>query len=166
MTRTLILIRHCKSNWAANQSDHARPLNPRGLRAAPRLGAFLAKHDLTPDQVFCSDATRTQQTYAGIATQLPGAPAPQLSRAFYLAEPATMMSALRTATGTCVAIIGHNPGIAALAWHLTDPTPSDERFAMYPTGATTVLKIDTPWADLTTGTLAHFTTPRDLPDPT
>jgi phosphohistidine phosphatase len=165
MTRTLILIRHCKSDWTANQEDHARPLNPRGHRAAPRIGAFLAQQGLTPDQVLCSDAQRTQETYAGIASALPGAPAPTLSRALYLAAPETMLSAVRAATGTCVALIGHNPGIAALAWHLTDPAPNDERFATYPTGATTILRVDTPWADLTAGALTHFTTPRDLPDP-
>lgn len=165
MTRTLVLIRHCKSDWSANESDHARPLNPRGQRAAPRIGAFLASLGLVPDLALCSDATRTQETYAGIASALTGAPAPTLSRALYLAEPETMLSALRAATGTCVAVIGHNPGIAALAWHLTDPAPNDERFAMYPTGATTILSVDTPWAELTAGTLTHFTTPRDLSDP-
>lgn len=165
MTRHLILIRHCKSDWSANQQDHSRPLNPRGRRSAPRLGAYLASIGLVPDQALCSDALRTQETWAGIASALPGAPAPELSRALYLAEPEAMLSALRAATGTCVALIGHNPGIGELAWHLTDPAPSDERFGMYPTGATTILQIDTPWADLATGNFQHFTTPRDLPDP-
>ncbi|MEJ6390856.1 SixA phosphatase family protein [Gymnodinialimonas ulvae] len=165
MTRTLILIRHCKSDWSANQNDHDRPLNPRGRRAAPRLGAFLAQHDLCPDQVLCSDAMRTRETYAGIATSLLDAPAPTLSRALYLGEPDIMLGALRAATGSCVALIGHNPGIATLAWQLAETPANDERFAMYPTGATTVLTIDTPWTKLSTGTLTHFTTPRDLPDP-
>ena len=165
MTRTLILIRHCKSDWSANQSDHARPLNPRGRRSAPRLGAFLAREGLVPDQILCSDAQRTRETWAGIAAELPATPPPELSRALYLAEPAAMLSAIRAASGQTVALVGHNPGIAALAWHLTDTPPDDERFGLYPTGATTVLRFAGPWSDLQTGELTHFTTPRDLPDP-
>ncbi|MEX3016848.1 histidine phosphatase family protein [Gymnodinialimonas hymeniacidonis] len=165
MTRTLILIRHCKSDWSANQEDHARPLNPRGRRAAPRLGAFLAAEGLAPDEVLCSDAMRTRETWAGIASQLPDAPAPTLSRTLYLADPAAMLTAIRAGTGTIVAVIGHNPGIGELAWSLAEKPPHDERFGMYPTGATTVLRVGAPWSDLTTGEVTHFTTPRDLPDP-
>lgn len=166
MTRTLILIRHCKSDWSANQADHARPLNPRGQRAAPRLGAFLAREGIVPDEVLLSDALRTRETWAGIATHLPSAPAPTLNPALYLAEPAVMLKALQDATGQTVALIGHNPGIEALAWHLTrHRRPEDERFASYPTGATTVLRVSTPWAYLSSGTVTHFTTPRDLDDP-
>jgi len=165
MTRHLILIRHCKSDWSANQQDHARPLNPRGQRAAPRIGAYLASLGLTPDQVLCSDAQRTQDTWSGIARALPGAPAPQLSRALYLADPRAMLAALRDATGSCVAIIGHNPGIGELAMRLTDPAPDDDRFGMYPTGATTILEVETEWPELSSGKLLHFVTPRELPDP-
>ena len=40
MTRTLILIRHAKSDWDDPRlTDHQRALNPRGRRAAPRIGA-------------------------------------------------------------------------------------------------------------------------------
>ena len=40
MTCTLILTRHAKSAWDATvPSDHARPLNKRGLRAAKKAGA-------------------------------------------------------------------------------------------------------------------------------
>ncbi|MBF9044954.1 histidine phosphatase family protein [Rhodobacterales bacterium HKCCE4037] len=165
MPRTLVLIRHCKSDWSANQPDHARPLNARGARAAPQLGAFLAREGFVPDEVLCSDAQRTQETWAGIASELPGAAVPTLSRSLYHAEPGTLLQALRAATGQTVALIGHNPGIGALANALADPRPDDDRFGLYPTGATTVLRIDTPWKDLSTGTLLHFTTPRDLPDP-
>ncbi len=165
MTHTLILIRHCKSDWTANQEDHARPLNPRGKRAAPRLGAFLLAEGLAPDMVLCSDAIRTRETWAGIASQLPGAPAPTLSRDLYLADPPAILSAIRAETGNTIAVIGHNPGIGELAWALAETPPGDERFGMYPTGATTVFRIGTSWSDLASGDVIHFTTPRDLPDP-
>lgn len=164
MTRTLILIRHCKSDWDGNTDDHERPLSARGQRAAPRIGAFLATHRLIPDVVLCSDALRTRQTWAGIADHLHGAPKPTLNAALYLAEPEVMLKALQATSAHTVAMIAHNPGTAALAWALAHTPPADDRFAQYPTGATTVLQFDEaimPGA----GRILHFTTPRDLPDP-
>jgi phosphohistidine phosphatase len=167
MTLTLILIRHCKSDWTAGAtSDHARPLNPRGRRDAPRIGKWLASQGLAPTAALCSDARRTQETWAAIADQLQTPPAPTLSRTLYLAEPAQMLDALyRTRDHATVAMIGHNPGIGALAWTLADAAPDHPRFADYPTGATTVLSFPVPtWREIMTGTVTHFTTPHDLPD--
>ncbi|GAB5449533.1 SixA phosphatase family protein [Gymnodinialimonas sp.] len=164
MSQTVILIRHCKSDWDGSTGDHARPLSARGFRSAPRIGAFLAQHNLIPDVVLCSDAMRTRQTWAGIADHLPGAPQATLDPNLYLAEPERMLKALQATTAPLVAMIAHNPGTAALAWALAQTPPPDERFGAYPTGATTVLRFDgaiTPGA----GTVLHFTTPRDLPDP-
>lgn len=166
MTRTLILIRHCKSDWDGSTGDHDRPLNPRGRRAAPRIGAFLHANRLVPDQVLCSDARRTRETWAGIADHLPGAAAATLDAGLYHADPAGMLGILHGATGRTLAMIGHNPGIGALARHLAEAPPRDARFDHYPTGATLVLVFDAPsWRDITKGNVAHFTTPRDLPDP-
>jgi phosphohistidine phosphatase len=80
MTRTLILIRHAKSDWEHPAlDDHDRPLNARGQRSAPRIGAWLAAQGLAPDAVLCSTARRTRETWQGIATRLPGAPEPVFS---------------------------------------------------------------------------------------
>jgi phosphohistidine phosphatase len=164
LSRTVILIRHCKSDWDGSTGDHARPLSARGHRAAPRIGAFLAQHDLVPEAALCSDALRTRQTWAGIADQLPAAPEARLDPALYLAEPEVMLNALQATQTATIAMIAHNPGTAALAWALTGSPPEDPDFERYPTGAVTVLRFDgaiTPGA----GHLLHFTTPRRLPDP-
>ena len=64
----LILIRHAKSSWAnPGQGDHARPLNPRGRRAATAIGGWLADKGYVPDLILCSDAQRTRETTAGTA---------------------------------------------------------------------------------------------------
>ncbi len=162
--RTVILIRHCKSDWDGSTADHDRPLSARGRRAAPRIGTFLARHDLIPDQVLCSDAVRTRQTWAGIAGRLPSGPTPTFSHALYLAEPDAMLTALQASDAATIALIAHNPGIAALAWGLTHTPPADARFASYTTGATTVLRFD---GAITVGEghVIHFTTPRDLEEP-
>ena len=36
--RTLLIVRHAKSDWEAGAPDHERPLNARGRREAPELG--------------------------------------------------------------------------------------------------------------------------------
>ncbi|MBY4894710.1 histidine phosphatase family protein [Rhodobacteraceae bacterium N5(2021)] len=164
MSRIVILIRHCKSDWDGSTDDHDRPLSARGNRAAPRIGAFLSQHGLVPDVALCSDAMRTRQTWAAVAAHLPGAPPPNLSAALYLAEPEVMLKALQATTAPTVAMIAHNPGTAALAWALTQTPPADSRFATYPTGATTVLQFDGAIAP-GAGHLLHFIVPRDLDDP-
>ena len=72
MTRTLILMRHAKSDWGhAGLADHDRPLNARGTRDAPRMGAWLRGKGHLPDEVLCSTATRTRQTLEGLGLSVP-----------------------------------------------------------------------------------------------
>ncbi|ABD53548.1 SixA phosphatase family protein [Jannaschia sp. CCS1] len=167
MSRTLILIRHCKSDWTTDApTDHDRVLNPRGRRDAPRIGAWLAARDLIPDTVLCSDAQRTQETWERIATRLPSQPPVSLSHALYLAEPAAMLHAIRKAAGKTVALVGHCPGILTLAWDLAAMPVADPDFGAYPTGAVTVFDFDdATWGAVEQGEIRAFVTPRSLPDP-
>ncbi|NJL28825.1 MAG: histidine phosphatase family protein, partial [Thermoanaerobaculia bacterium] len=53
--KQLLLLRHGKSDWGTElASDHERPLNPRGERAARRVGQFLRRVELVPDRVVSS----------------------------------------------------------------------------------------------------------------
>src|SRR5262249_41406064 len=59
----LMLLRHAKSSWDdGSLEDFDRPLAPRGEAAAPRMGAYMAAHDLAPQLILCSPAVRTRQT--------------------------------------------------------------------------------------------------------
>lgn len=160
--KTLILMRHAKSDWDDPRlSDHARPLNKRGRRSATALGKWLRKQALAPDQILCSSAIRTQETFVRLA--LPGTP--DVLDSLYLAEPEQMLTELRRATGSIVLMIGHNPGIAHFAQALVATPPRHERFDDYPTGATLVVGFDiNAWVDLRPGTgrVQHFITPGDL----
>ena len=145
--RRLILIRHAKSSWDdAEMPDHDRPLNPRGRRASAELGQWLASRDYLPDQVLCSTAARTRETFAALG--LEGAPEPEFVKALYHAEPDTMLAALKGATGQVVMMLGHNPGIAAFAALLPAEPPHHADFARYPTAATLVVDFEIEsWAD-------------------
>ncbi|WP_158969149.1 SixA phosphatase family protein [Chachezhania sediminis] len=164
MTRTLILMRHAKSSWDDPRlDDHDRPLNKRGRKSAVALGDWLALEGIAPDQVLCSTATRTQETYEGLKIPL----LPQLRADLYHAGPAEMLEILREASGANVLMVGHNPGIAAFAERLVAEAPDHPRFHDYPTGATLIVRFDIGhWADLTpgTGTVLDFVAPRELTD--
>jgi phosphohistidine phosphatase len=61
--RQLLLLRHAKSSWDdPGLSDHARPLNARGRRAAAAVAAAMRELGLQPDLVIVSSARRTLQT--------------------------------------------------------------------------------------------------------
>ncbi|MCU4654088.1 histidine phosphatase family protein [Roseibacterium sp. SDUM158016] len=169
MIRTLILIRHAKSDWDdAALDDHDRPLNIRGLQSAPRIGAWLSRMGVKPEAVLCSTARRTRETWAGIASRLPHAPEPEFRRSLYLAAPSEILSAIRDSDAGTLAVIGHNPGIGALAWSLCRTQPEHPKFGLYPTGATLILQFEAPhWADIMPGMglVAGFAVPRELPDP-
>ena len=121
MQRRLILMRHAKSAWDTDApSDHERPLNKRGRRDAPRVGERLAELGWIPELVISSDATRTRQTWEGVATafervrthflpSLYGAGVPEVKAA--LAE-------VGADVGT-VLILGHNPGWEEVLVYLT-----------------------------------------------
>ncbi|MEM1182109.1 MAG: histidine phosphatase family protein [Acidobacteriota bacterium] len=67
--RMLMLLRHGKSDWSASEdsgwvpgADHRRPLAPRGIKAAKRIGRFIASADIKPDRILSSTATRARST--------------------------------------------------------------------------------------------------------
>ncbi|GAB4389369.1 SixA phosphatase family protein [Albidovulum sp.] len=138
--RRLILTRHAKSAWDdPSLGDHARPLNLRGRRAALELGEWLLSRGYEPDEVLCSDAERTRETWQRLAAApLEVTPRVRYLPALYHAGPLAMLDILRHASGDCVMMIGHNPGIAELAAMLPARPPLDPGFRRYPTGATLV----------------------------
>lgn len=138
--RRLILTRHAKSAWDdPAMTDHDRPLNARGRRSALELGEWLHSRGYEPDQVLCSTATRTRQTW-DIAALAPLEVTPdiQFVEALYHASPDVMLRALTQATGDTVMMLGHNPGIAEFARLLAARAPNHPEFGRYPTAATTV----------------------------
>lgn len=130
-------------------ADHDRPLNVR--RAAAReLGDWLASRGHDPEEVLCSTATCTRETW-DLVSQAVFETRPDLHRLdgdLYHASPAAMLTRLKAATGHVVMMLGHNPGIAELAAMLPARPPLTADFRRYPTAATLVVdfQIDS-WAD-------------------
>ena len=160
----LLLMRHAKSDWNTPETgDHERGLNPRGRASATALGDWLRDHNYTPDTVISSTATRTAQTLERLQINAPV----QFTQRLYHASPSDMFDVLNSTQGSCVLILGHNPGIASFANALLAKTPNHARFSDYPTCATLVAdfqindRSDLQWQ---TGTPINFVVPREIID--
>ncbi len=152
--RRLILIRHAKSSWDdPTAQDIDRPLNARGRRSALALGDWLASRGYEPEEVLCSTAARTRETWDQIAlATLEVRPNVRYEQRLYHASPDQMLAVLRTANAPTVMMLGHNPGIAELAAQLPARPPLDPEFRSYPTAATLVLDFQTDsWRDVQMG---------------
>ncbi|MFT4013359.1 MAG: histidine phosphatase family protein [Paracoccus sp. (in: a-proteobacteria)] len=150
----LILTRHAKSSWDdPAQDDHDRPLNQRGRRSARALGDWLASRGYEPEEVLCSTAKRTRETWERVAlAPLEVRPRLRFEPALYQATAETMLGILRTAHAPTVMMLGHNPGIAQFAAMLPARVPVDPDFRRYPTAATLVVDFQTDdWANVTPG---------------
>lgn len=171
-TLTLILLRHAKSSWSdPTLSDHDRPLNARGQRAAPAIADYLTQHGHTPQLILCSTARRTRETLGLAMGYFRDTAAIEFDRAIYNAgEAEALLSRIQAVTGvrSPLMLIGHNPVIQELAQRLCGKGPAEARSrlsAKYPTAAAAVLQFDQArWRDIDfrKGVLIDFVIPRDL----
>jgi phosphohistidine phosphatase len=174
--RQLLLLRHAKSSWDDPQlSDHARPLNARGRRAAAAMAGAMRELGLAPDIVLVSSSRRTLQTLEALSP-LDGSPLIEPMDDLYLAPWPQLQEVLRRIpeTARSVLLIGHNPGLHDLALALVGPegmarggSQAAARLAeAYPTGALAEFAIASPWQRLEEGggRLIRFLLPADLPE--
>jgi phosphohistidine phosphatase len=176
--RQLLLLRHAKSAWDdARLSDHARPLNARGQRAAEAMAARMRELGLEPDVALVSSARRTVQTFDALReAAFEQQPLVEVMDDLYLAPWPRLLELVRRApeTARSVLVVGHNPGLHDLALALLGPAGAalggaeGQRLAEgYPTGALTEFGVASHWAGLAEGggRLVRFLTPGDLPEP-
>ena len=166
--KSLTLLRHAKSGWDDPvERDFDRPLNPRGRRAARAVGERMKAEGLAFDQVVSSSAARAAETLEEIEAVV-GPLGAQWEPRLYLASPETLLDIVRhAAEPACrLLLVGHNPGMEALALGLTRHNPlRAELEVKFPTG--TLAEIALPverWSDVGEGEgmLVRFIRPRDL----
>ncbi|MBC20265.1 MAG: hypothetical protein CMJ74_08400 [Planctomycetaceae bacterium] len=120
--KTMLLLRHAKSSWKdAGQTDHARPLNKRGIRDAPRMGRLIAEQSLTPDLIVSSSAVRAVLTARAVSKAIDGLAPLVEEDELYLASPGTYIDTARYLEEGFqrILLVGHNPGISELLHTLT-----------------------------------------------
>jgi phosphohistidine phosphatase len=116
--KTLILLRHGKSDWSSDSGkDHDRPLAPRGRHAARTVGRFLAAAGQTPDGVVTSTAVRARTT-AELAVDAGGWGCEvEATRELYDTTPAAVLAVLRRQPDRFESLLlaGHQPTWSGLA---------------------------------------------------
>jgi len=118
----LMLMRHGKSDWDSDApDDHSRPLAPRGVVAAERMGEVIRELGLVPDLVVSSTATRARSTAelariaGGWDTRL------VLDDTLYGASVAETLAVASRHGGDCnrIMLVGHQPTWSMTVQHLT-----------------------------------------------
>lgn len=160
MTRTLVLMRHAKSDYPGGVADHDRPLAPRGVREAGLAGEWLRSGLPPVDLVLCSTATRARETLARTGLS---APARFVDR-LYDAVPGTVIDEINCvddAVATLL-VVGHEPAMSNVALGLAAPAESNPVAAesistKFPTSAIAVLRTEASWRELQLGSAALVT---------
>ena len=177
--RQLLLLRHAKSSWDdAAQSDHARPLNPRGRTAARAMRDVFRNLGLVPDVVLVSSARRTRQTLDALAPW-DDTPIIEPMDGLYLATPDQILTIISGVAETVrsLMIVGHNPALHELAMTLTGAHAMSSNGHIghqladgFPAGALAEFTVANSWRTLgpqtgtadSAGRLVRFVRPRDL----
>jgi len=162
--KMLLLLRHAKSSWEEDAlADADRPLNGRGMRDAPRMGAFLAKALMRPDRILCSPAKRATQTAKLLAEACGYEGKILYIDSLYEGTAKSYWQAIRKHGGTSgiLMVVGHNPDLEEFLAELTG------RQNHLPTAAAACIRLNLrAWSGLRKGTKAELTdlwTVKNLP---
>jgi phosphohistidine phosphatase len=140
--RTLILLRHAKSDWSVDEADIARPLAKRGRRQAPAAGRWLAANLDSVDLAVVSPASRARSTWDLVAAEVDVPPRTRIDDRVYAASDQELLTVVRELSDDIetVVLVGHNPGIEELASFLTGES------APMPTSALAVITLPGSWS--------------------
>lgn len=139
--RTLLLLRHAKSDWSGNAADIDRPLASRGRRQAPEAGRWLDENLGEIDLALVSPARRAQSTWDLVSAELAIPPEARIDDRLYAASSAELLAVVRQLADDVhrVVLVGHNPGIEDLIEHLAG------RRVVMPTSALAVIDVSGAW---------------------
>jgi phosphohistidine phosphatase len=160
--KTLFVLRHAKSSWSdPDLSDFDRPLNERGLRAAPMIGDLMKQCSFEPSILVSSPALRARLT-AGLVKEAAELEAEvRYDDRIYEASPQGLLQVVseQDDEDMSMMMVGHNPGIEGFIRFLTS------RLEPMPTAALAVIDLNIDrWADIAggSGELRDIYRPREL----
>jgi phosphohistidine phosphatase len=149
--KTLLVLRHAKTQPDAPHGDWARELKKRGHRDATAIAAHLRSDIGTPDAIVSSDAKRARQTAEIVAAEIGFDRPLAIEPRIYTAEVDTLLDVVRQLPDDAdtVILVGHNPGFEELAALLSNRDVDDVRL---PTAAVAHLEFDVPrWSNVQPG---------------
>ena len=110
-------MRHAKSSWDnPDLADFERPLNERGLQAAPFVGKLMRERRLRVDLILSSPARRAGQTATLVKEAAELAAELRYDERIYEASPTSLLYLLAETEDEfdSVLLVGHNPGLEGL----------------------------------------------------
>jgi phosphohistidine phosphatase len=160
--KTLLLLRHAKSSWKnPGQRDFDRPLNKRGMKAAPLVGKFIRERKLKPNLIISSPAVRARMTAALVVESGELEAELRYDERIYEADVEALVKVVSQAdeAAETVLLVGHNPGLQELLRFLTGEEPEFPTAAL----ASVSFKLDK-WSAIQqhSGRLKWLVTPKAL----
>lgn len=145
--KTLVLMRHAKTEGNNPHGDKARELLPRGIEEAHAAGEELASLDLRLGLV--SPSQRTRQTFEELGLDIPV----EYQDIIYEGRTEDLLHRIAETDDALDSIImvGHAPTIPMLASHLTyeqNPHQADQLQSWFPAATFAVLDVDCAWSEL------------------
>lgn len=169
--RTLLLLRHAKSDPAPGLPDAERPLNRRGCKAAERLGQWMRDNHLRPEWLVSSPARRAAETVEQLrrGLEIPDTLV-HIDERLYLAD----RTALLEVAAHCpqdmdhIMLVAHNPGLdELLIWLCGADLPHTEKNKLMTTATLARIGLPDDWRQLVPGCgkLLEIVRPGDLDTP-
>lgn len=147
--KTLYLLRHAKSSWEnINSADFDRPLNARGLQAAPLVGAHIFERRFTVDSIVSSPAKRAKQTAILIKKSARVQGEIKYDERIYEASPSRLLEVVSEIEDDerAILLVGHNPGLEGFIKTLTG------KIVAMPTAALAVIDLNVEkWSEIVSG---------------
>lgn len=153
----LLLLRHAQAaDSVPGLRDHERPLTDYGIEQAASVGTALRSRGTRIDRVLCSSATRTRQTWNALGMDAEV----EYSAAIYNAGSDSILESIKLLDEDVrtAMVIGHAPGLPALAAQLAGPGSDQHALDVisnrYPVATVSEYEIDGHWPDLEVGRLS------------
>ena len=150
--RVLVLIRHAKTVPLA-ATDAERELTDRGHRDAAAAAGWLAGIVPVLDLAVVSPAVRAQETWTDLAAEVQANTVHTDARIYgnTIEDLFAVVAEAPDEVG-CLALVGHNPSMHALALALDDGAGDSDASAVlasdYPTCAIAIFDVQGSWSDM------------------
>lgn len=158
--KTLILVRHAKSDWTHDLPDFDRPLNDRGHKDAPRMARFLHEKGIEIQRFVTSPAKRALTTCRYFSEVYDNKDIKKVEE-LYHASSKEFLETINELDDKFdhVALFSHNNGISDFASSLTSEP------VLFPTCGVAVFEIDCEeWSQFEGAEkkLLHFFAPKEV----
>ncbi len=149
MRHQLLVLRHAKSDWSVDTDDYNRPLKPRGVKAAQKMGNWMKQNGYNPDIVISSAARRAKETTRLIQQSLViNSESVGFEEDLYLADKKILLTKINAISEDrqTALLVGHNPGLEELIQMLSQGhVQIPDNGKLLTTAALACFSFDKPW---------------------